>query len=120
MLQTLGSSSCVVTFETGVRFVTGIGVCNITHETGGMICYGSCDIIHETEGTTCYGHWVLHLVISPTNQRGYSLLGAGLGILLIAHETMGTICYGHWVLHLVISHTRPGLRFVNGIGFCVF
>ena len=120
LLQTLGSSSCVVTFETGVRFVTGIGVCNITHETGGMICYGSCDIIHETEGTTCYGHWVLHLVISPTNQRGYSLLGAGLGILLIAHETMGTICYGHWVLHLVISHTRPGLRFVNGIGFCVF
>ena len=33
---------------------------------------------------------------------------------------MGTICYGHWVLHLVISHTRQGLRFVNGIGFCVF
>ena len=37
----------------------------------------------------------------------------------ITHETVGTICYGHWVLRLVISHTRQGVRFVTGIGFCV-
>ena len=36
------------------------------------------------------------------------------------HETGGTICYGHWVLRLPISHTRQGVRFVTGIGFCVF
>ena len=34
-------------------------------------------------------------------------------------ETGGTICYGHWVLHLVVSHTRQGVRFVTGIGFCI-
>ena len=37
----------------------------------------------------------------------------------ITHETGGTICYGQWVLRLVISHTRQGVRFVTGIGFCV-
>ena len=37
----------------------------------------------------------------------------------ITHETGDTICYGHWVLRLVISHTRQGVRFVTGIGFCV-
>ena len=52
----------------------------------------SCDITHETGATICYGHWV---------------------------QTRGTICYGHWVLRLVISHTRQGVRFVTGIGFCV-
>ena len=36
----------------------------------------------------------------------------------ITGETRGTICYGHWVLRLVISHTRQGVRFVTGIGFC--
>ena len=36
----------------------------------------------------------------------------------ITHETGGTICYGLWVLHLVISHTRQGVRFVTGFGFC--
>ena len=36
----------------------------------------------------------------------------------ITHETSGTICYGHWVLRLVISHTRQGVRFVTGVGFC--
>ena len=38
----------------------------------------------------------------------------------ITHETGGTIFYGHWVLRLVISHARQGVRFVTGIGFCVF
>ena len=37
----------------------------------------------------------------------------------ITHETRGTMCYGHWVLRLAISHTRQGVRFVTGIGFCV-
>ena len=126
----------------GVRFATDIGLCilccrdflralgsascDITHETGGTICYGhwvyaSYHIKHETEGTTCYGKWVLHLVMSPTNQRGYDLLVALCSASCdMSHETEGTICFGHWVLHLVISHTRQGLRFVNGIGFCVF
>ena len=34
------------------------------------------------------------------------------------HETGVTICSANWVLHLVISHTRHGVRFVTGIGFC--
>ena len=37
----------------------------------------------------------------------------------ITQETGDTICYGHWALRLVISHTRQGVRFVTGIGFCV-
>ena len=37
----------------------------------------------------------------------------------LLHERGGTICFGHWVLCLVISHTRQGVRFVTGIGFCV-
>ena len=118
----------------------------------------SCDITHETGGTICYGHWVLRLVISHTRQ-GYELLralgsascditnetrvrfvtGIGFGILRyhtgnrgyellpplgsascdITHETVGTICYGQWVLRLVISHTRQEVRVVTGIGFCV-
>ena len=53
-------------------------------------------------------------------ERGYDLIRA-LGSVScdITHETGGTICYGHWVLRLVISHTRQGVRFVTGIGFCV-
>ena len=104
----------------------------------------SCDITHETGSTICYGHWVLRLVISHTRQEvrfatcyhtrdreykllralasdnGYDLLQAfGPASCDIIHETGGTICYGHWVLRLVISHTRQGVRFVTGIGFCV-
>ena len=30
-----------------------------------------------------------------------------------------TICNGHWGLPLVISHTKQGVRFVTGLGFCV-
>ena len=81
-----------------------------------------CDITHETGGTICYGHWVLHLGISHTRQ-GYDLLRAlGSASCDITHEPTdreynyvlhvvishtrqgGTTCYGHWVLHLVISH----------------
>ena len=99
----------------------------------------SCDITHETGGTICYGHWGLRLVISHTRQavrfvtgigfcvlrfhtrdRGYDLLRAlGSASCDITHETGGTICYGNWVLRLEISHTRQGVRFVTGIGFCV-
>ena len=99
----------------------------------------SCDITHETGGTICDGHWVLRLVISHTRQgvrfvrgmgfcvfgyytrdRGYDLLEALRSASCdIIHETRGTICYGHWVLRLVISHTRQGVRFATGIGFCV-
>ena len=53
-------------------------------------------------------------------ERGYDLIRA-LGSVScdITHETGGTICYRHWVLRLVISHTRQGVPFVTGIGFCV-
>ena len=79
----------------------------------------SCDITHETGGTICYGHWVLRLVISHTRQV-YDLLQALRSASCdITHETVGTICYRHCVLRLVISHTRQGVRFVTGIGFCV-
>ena len=99
--------------------------CDITHETGGTICYAhwvlrlvishtrqgvrfvgaldsaSCDITHETGGTICYGHW----------NRGYDLLQA-LGSVScdITQETGDTICYGHWVLCLVLSYTRQGVH----------
>ena len=66
----------------------------------------SCDITHETGGTICYGHWVLRLVSSHTRQ-GYDLLRAlGSASCDITHETGGTFCYLHWILRLVISHTR--------------
>ena len=55
-----------------------------------------------------------------TRDRGYDLLRAlGSASRDIAHEATGTICYGHWDLSLVISHTRQGVRFLTGIGFCV-
>ena len=92
----------------------------------------SRDITHETGGTICYGHWVLRLVISQTRQgvrfvtgigfcvlwnhtrdRGHDLLRAlGSASRGIAPETRDTICYGHWVPRLVISHTRQRLELV--------
>ena len=60
----------------------------------------SCDITHET--------------------GGYEMLRAlGSASCDIAHDARGTICCGHWILRLVISHTRQGVGFVTGIGFCV-
>ena len=55
LLRALGSATCDITHETGVRFVTGIEL-------------SSCDITYETGGTTCDRHWVLHVVISHTRQ----------------------------------------------------
>ena len=37
----------------------------------------SCDITHETGGTICYGHWVLRLVISHTRQEVRFVTGIG-------------------------------------------
>ena len=88
----------------------------------------SCDITHETGGAICYGHWVLRLVITHTHTHTHTharqevrfvLRALGSASCDITHETGGTICYGHWVLRLVISHTRQGVRFVPGIGFCL-
>ena len=63
----------------------------------------SNDTRQETRGTTCYGHWDLSSASGD-----------------IIPETRDYIfCYGHWVLSLVISHTRQGVRFVTGIGFCL-
>ena len=79
----------------------------------------SCDITDKMGDTMCYGHWVLHLVISHTRDRGYELLRAlGSASCDITHETGATICYEQWVLRPVLSHTRPGVRVVTGSGFC--
>ena len=75
------------------------------------LVFASCDISHEIGGTNYYGHWLL---------QGYDLLWALASASRdLSHETGGTICYVHWLLHLVISHTRQGVRFVTGIGFCM-
>ena len=44
-------------------------------------------------------------------------LGSATGDITLA--TGGKVCYWHWVLRLVKSHTRQGMRFVTGIGFCI-
>ena len=94
----------------GVRFVTALGS-------------ASRDITHETGGTICYGHWVLRLVISHTRQGVRFATGIGFCVLWyhtrakkynLLHERGGTTCFGHWALCLVISHTRQGVRFVTG------
>ena len=87
----------------------------------------SCDITHETGGTICYGIGFCVLGYH-TRDRGYDWLRAlGSASGDITHETgatslvisrtrqEATICYGHWVLRLVISHTRQEVRFVTGI-----
>ena len=125
-----------------LRFVTGNGLYHTRDREYDLLRAlgsASCDITHETGSTICYGHSVLRLVISHTRQgvrfvtsiafcvlwyhtrdRGYDLLRAlGSASCDITLETGGAICYGHWVLRLVISHTRQGVRFVTGIGFCV-
>ena len=130
----LGSASCDITHydassdiphEIGYELLRALGSssCDITHETGSTIFYrhwflrlvitykrdrgyellrafgsASCDLTYETRGTICYRHWVLSCDIT--------------------HETGGTICSGHWVLRLVKPHTRQGVRFFTGIGFC--
>ena len=79
----------------------------------------SCDITHETGGTICYGHSILRLVISHTRQGIRFVTDIGFCGCDITHETGGTLYCGHWVLCLVIFHMRPGLRFNTGVGFCV-
>ena len=116
--------------------------CDITRETGGTICYGNWVlrlVITETAGTTCFGHCFLRLVMSYTRQKegfntgvrfcvlryhtrdnGYVWLWAlGSASCDITDETGDTICYENWILHLVISYTRQGVRFNEGIGFCI-
>ena len=55
--------------------------CDITHETGGTICYGHWVLLlvisRETRGAVCDGHWVLHLVISHTRQGVRFVTGIG-------------------------------------------
>ena len=60
--------------------------CDITHETGGTICYGHwvlrLVISHTRQGgTICYGHWVLRLVISHTRQGVRFVTGIGFCVL---------------------------------------
>ena len=115
----------------------GSAFCNITHETGGMISYRHCvlylaishtrqrvrfvagigigsssgDITHDTVGTICYNH---------RRDRGYDLLRTLCSATCdILHDTGGAICCRHCVLPLEITHTRHGVRFVTGMGFCI-
>ena len=106
----------------------------------------SCDITHDTGGTICYGHWALRLVTTLTKQgvrfvagigfcvlyyhtrdKGYDLLlalGSALDLRLVISHTRQGVQFvtglGSAVdLRLVISHTRQRVRVVTGIGFCV-
>ena len=88
MLCALGSASCDITQETGVRFVTGIAFCVFYFVTGDreyvlLRAFGSasCDITRETRGTICYGHCVLRLVISHT-RHGVRFV-AGIGSIVL-------------------------------------
>ena len=99
----------------GVRFVMCIGFCFLLYHSRDrgydlIRAFGSasCDITHETGGTICYEHWVLPLVISHARQ-GSICYGHWVLRLVISHTRQGgTICYGHWILPLAISHTRKG------------
>ena len=111
-----------------VRSFTDIGFCILWYLTRDRkydlfraLGSASCDITHETGGTICFGHrqWVLHLVISHTRQGVRFVAGIGFCFCEITHETGGTICYRHCVLHLAISPTRQRVRFVTDIGFCI-
>ena len=95
-------SYCCGHVTTGVRFVTGIGICVLCIGATALgYCIGfSCDITYET--------------------RGYdSLRALGSASSVITHEPGGTICYGHWVLRLVTSHMKEGVRVVVVKKFCV-
>ena len=109
-----------------VRFVRGIVFCTLWYHTRDRgydflraLCSASREITHETGGTICYGHSALHLVLSHTIQ-GYDLLRALCSASCdITHETRGYDSLRALGLHLVISHTRHGVRFLTGIVFCI-
>ena len=64
-------------------------------------------------------HCVLHLVISPTKQRGYDLLRAlGSATGDITHETGVRFVTGIGLSSCDITHEK-GVRLVTSIGFCV-
>ena len=129
------------------RFLTsiGIGFCirqyhtrdrgfDLTRALGSV--FG--EITHETGGTICYGRF-LHLVISLTN-KGYDVLRAlGSASCDIPEETAGVRFVTSIGFCLLCHHTRDtrydlyqklssascettnetGVRFVTGIGFCI-
>ena len=145
MLRALVSASCDIIHETGGTICYGHWVLRlvISHAEKGVdllraLGSASCDFTHKTGGTICSEHWVLRFVISHTRQGVRVVPGIGFCLLRshtrdkrygllralgsasgdISHETRGTICCEHWSLHPVISHTKQGIRFVTGIGFC--
>ena len=141
LLQALGSASFIITH--GTRGTIGYGYCVLHllisrkkqrgYDLLRALGSASCDIIHETRGTIYNGHWVLHLVKSQTRQ-GYDLLRAlesasgylthtrdrvyGLWVLWNHTRNRGYDLLRHWVCIWWIPHTRQGVRFVTGIGFC--
>ena len=137
MFRALGSASCDITHETGLRFVTGIGFCVLRYHTRDkgydlkwelgsaadlrLVISHTRQAVrfatgHETGGTICQGHWLLRLVISNSSQ-GYDLFRVlGSASCDITHQTRGTICYGHWNLRLVTSHTRQGYDLLGAFG----
>ena len=141
LLRALGSAFCDIAHETPGAIcyrLWDLHFFDITHETEGTMFYGhcvlrfviwvrfvtgivsvSCDITHEKGGTIVRGIGFSLLRYHP-RYKGYDVLQSlGSASCDITHETTGTICYGHWVLRLVISHSRQGVRFVTGMGFCV-
>ena len=82
------------TKERGLRFVTGIGFCILRYHKRDKgydllraLGSASCDITHDTGGTICYGHWALGPVISHTRQGVQQAFGAASGNT--THETGG-------------------------------
>ena len=56
--------------------------CDITHETGGTICYGHWVLRLEiSRGTICYGHWVLRFVVSHKREGVRFVTGIGVRFL---------------------------------------
>ena len=127
LLRALGSASFDNTHKTGGTTCCGHWVLRlaISHTRQGVrIVWAlgsvSCDFTHTRRGVRFVTGIGFCILWYHTRDNGYVLLRAlGSASCDITHETRGTIFYGHWVLPLVISHTRQGVRFVTGIGFCV-
>ena len=95
LLRALGSASCDLTHarDKAYDLLRALGPASGDHtRRGGAIChwhcFESCEITHETGGAICFGLCVLYLVISPTKQRGDDLLRAlGSASCDITHDT---------------------------------
>ena len=96
---------------------------HITYEPAkGTFLYGHEVFVtsHTRHGVRFVTGIALCILRYHTRDRGYDLqraLCSASGD--ITDETGRTICYAYCVPHLVLSHTKQGVRFVTGIGFCI-